>query len=162
MSDRRHIGVWEHPKGTRHESGNVLRKPMHVYTLSKEKCEYNMTTITFLGHMVGPDGVKAYPKEAEAIEKMAPPTNTSKLRRFLGMVNQLGGKFRGCKFSCNCLIWKISRVVNFVELGCGTISHAYTKPSMGFNFRVLQPPTKNAKLKTPRNVLPVRYTVPQE
>ena len=31
-----------------------------------------------------------------------------------------GRKFRGCKFSCNsifCLIWKISRVVNFVELG---------------------------------------------
>ncbi len=38
-----------------------------------------------------------------------------------------GRKFRGCKFSCNsifCLIWKISRVVNFVELGCVTISHA--------------------------------------
>ena len=44
-----------------------------------------------------------------------------------------------------------------MELGCGTISHAYTKPSMSFNFRVLQPPTKNAKLKTPRNFLPVRY-----
>ncbi len=31
------------------------------------------------------------------------------------------------------------------------------KAFRGFNFRVLQPPTKNAKLKTPRNFLPVRY-----
>ncbi len=42
-------------------------------------------------------------------------------------IYRTGRKFRGCKFSCNsifCLIWKISRVVNFVELGCVTISHA--------------------------------------
>ena len=59
-------------------------------TLSTEKCEFNKTTISFLGHVVDPDGVRADPRMTEAIANMSPPTNTTELRRFLGMANQLG------------------------------------------------------------------------
>ncbi len=47
--------------------------------------------------------------------------------------------------------WKISRVESFA--GINSTFHVY-------NFRVImQPPTKNAKLKPPRNFLPVQYSV---
>ena len=41
------------------------------------------------------DGIRADPDKTSAITEMAPPTNISELRRFMGMVNQLG------KFSPN-------------------------------------------------------------
>ncbi len=40
----------------------------HV-TLSKEKCEYNQATITFLGHVVGPDGAKQTQRKRKQFQK---------------------------------------------------------------------------------------------
>ena len=49
----------------------------------------------FLGHLVDTEGIRADPSKTSAITEMEPPTNISELRRFMGMVNQLG------KFSLN-------------------------------------------------------------
>ena len=46
--------------------------------------------LTFLGHVINADGIRADPAKAQAIIQMSPPTNTTELRRFLGMANQLG------------------------------------------------------------------------
>ena len=46
--------------------------------------------IKFLGHVIDQTGIRADPEKTLAIQEMKPPTTVSELRRFLGMVNQLG------------------------------------------------------------------------
>ena len=58
-------------------------------TLNKEKCEFSTTSIKFLGQVVDANGIKPDPDKITAINNMPQPTNTTELRRFLGMVNQL-------------------------------------------------------------------------
>jgi hypothetical protein len=59
-------------------------------TLNSEKCEFAKTSITFLGHVIDQHGVSADPAKTQAVVDMDRPTNISELRRFMGMVNQLG------------------------------------------------------------------------
>ena len=59
-------------------------------TLSPQKCEFSKTKLTFLGHVIDTDGIRADPEKTKAIVDMSPPTSVSELRRFLGMANQLG------------------------------------------------------------------------
>ena len=67
-------------------------------TLNKDKCEFNKTSLTFLGHTIDGKGISPDPQKTAAISKMASPKSTTELRRFMGMVNQLG------KFSPGILI----------------------------------------------------------
>ena len=74
----------------------VLEKIQNArVTLNPEKCEFSCKKIKFLGHVIDETGIKADPEKTSAIRQMQAPTNVSELRRFLGMVNQLG------KFSPN-------------------------------------------------------------
>ena len=59
-------------------------------TLNKEKCEFNKTSLTFLGHSNDEKGISPDPHKTAAISKMASPKSTAELRRFMVMVNQLG------------------------------------------------------------------------
>ena len=59
-------------------------------TLNKEKCEFSKRQIRFLGQLIDETGVKPDPDKLRAIEEMKPPSTVSEVRRFLGMVNQLG------------------------------------------------------------------------
>ena len=59
-------------------------------TLNQEKCEFGKTTLKFLGHIIDTTGIRADPDKTAAIMEMAPPTTIPELRRFMGMVNQLG------------------------------------------------------------------------
>lgn len=59
-------------------------------TLNASKCEFEKTQLKFLGHVVDKDGIRADPDKTSAIENMKPPTTVPELRRFMGMVNQLG------------------------------------------------------------------------
>ena len=53
------------------------------------------TRIKFLGHVVDQHGITADPDKISAVLEMKAPRNTTELRRFMGMANQLG------KFTCN-------------------------------------------------------------
>ena len=64
-------------------------------TLNPDKCEFSRRKLIFLGHLIDGTGVQADPEKTSAIREMKPPTTVSELRRFMGMVNQLG------KFSPN-------------------------------------------------------------
>ena len=64
-------------------------------TLNPSKCEFRKQQLKFLGHLVDGEGIRADPNKTSAITEMKPPTNISELRRFMGMINQLG------KFSHN-------------------------------------------------------------
>lgn len=59
-------------------------------TLTPDKCEFCKESIKFLGHLVNGSSIQADPEKTSAIAKMEAPHNISDLRRFLGMVNQLG------------------------------------------------------------------------
>ena len=59
-------------------------------TLNAEKCELGKTSLKFLGHCIDKNGVSADPEKTAAICQMTPPRSVSDLRRFMGMVNQLG------------------------------------------------------------------------
>ena len=59
-------------------------------TLNKEKYLFSKRTITFLGHVIDSSGVSSDPEKIAAIKDMPPPENISDLRRFMGMVTQLG------------------------------------------------------------------------
>ena len=59
-------------------------------TLNKDKCLFGQETITFLGHVIDKTGISSDPDKVSAILKMKPPTLITELRRFMGMVNQLG------------------------------------------------------------------------
>ena len=64
-------------------------------TLNAEKCEFRQSNIRFLGHLINRDGIHPDPEKISAILALKAPSSISELRRFLGMVNQLG------KFSPN-------------------------------------------------------------
>ena len=59
-------------------------------TLNIEKCKCAKRKIQFLGHLISKGVIEADPSNVEAIPQMEAPTKTSELRRFLGMVNQMG------------------------------------------------------------------------
>ena len=56
-------------------------------TLNFEKCEFAKSIITYLGHVISADGIRADPSKVRAI--MQQPKDVSDIRRFLGMANQL-------------------------------------------------------------------------
>lgn len=58
-------------------------------TLNKEKCEFEVTTIKFLGHVLSAKGVAIDPEKVEAISKLRVPDNKTELQRLLGMVTYL-------------------------------------------------------------------------
>ena len=58
-------------------------------TLKKEKCEFGVTEIKFLGNVVCLEGVKLDPEKAKTIMSISPPTTKKEAKRFLGMVNYL-------------------------------------------------------------------------
>jgi len=58
--------------------------------LRKHKCQFGMSSITFLGHSISDQGIKPDTKKISAILNMPTPTNVKELQRFLGMVTYLG------------------------------------------------------------------------
>ena len=53
-------------------------------TLNKDKCEFNKTSLTFLGHTIDGKGISPDPQKTAAINKMASPKSSTELRRFMG------------------------------------------------------------------------------
>ena len=58
-------------------------------TLNESKCVSAQRSLTFLGHRIDEEGLRPCPEKCRAITEMVTPQNTSDIRRFLGMVNQL-------------------------------------------------------------------------
>lgn len=59
-------------------------------TLNHTKCVFGKSKVTFLGQVIGEDGIQPDPGKVQAVKEMLPPASITELRRFLGMVNQLG------------------------------------------------------------------------
>ena len=74
------MNTWRQPSNVPRKLGNP--KPTEVWIQQKK--------ITFLGHVIDSEGIRADPEKTEAIRKMSQPTSVSELRRLMGMINQLG------------------------------------------------------------------------
>jgi transposase InsO family protein len=59
-------------------------------TLNKEKCQFSVSEITFLGHIINKQGIRPDPTKLEAINQMEAPKDVANVRRLLGTINQLG------------------------------------------------------------------------
>ncbi|UYV79808.1 K02A2.6-like [Cordylochernes scorpioides] len=59
-------------------------------TLNKEKCQFSVSNVTFLGHYIDEQGIKVDEKKVKAIAEMKPPADVHGVQRFMGMVNFLG------------------------------------------------------------------------
>ncbi|OXA53834.1 Transposon Tf2-6 polyprotein [Folsomia candida] len=59
-------------------------------TLNPAKCEFGVTTVKFLGHLLDENGIRPDPAKVEGIAKMSRPTDVPGVRRFMGMANYLG------------------------------------------------------------------------
>lgn len=57
--------------------------------VNPEKMKLRMSEVTYIGHKLTANGLKADSKKTEAIEKMENPTNLSQLKTLLGMINYL-------------------------------------------------------------------------
>ena len=58
-------------------------------TLNPDKCEFNKTSLIFLGHLLDHRGVQGDPQKTSAILKMDPPTSVAELRRSWGWLINL-------------------------------------------------------------------------
>ena len=68
----------------------VLERLQNAGLTLNDKCEFSVSSIKFLGHIVSAVGIQADPGKVEAIAKYPPPTNVKELQRFMGMINQAG------------------------------------------------------------------------
>ena len=58
-------------------------------TLNPKKCEFSKDSLRFLGHIIDKEGISTDPEKVRAITEIPPPSNTTELRRLMGMINQL-------------------------------------------------------------------------
>lgn len=69
---------------------NVLKRlETNGLTLNREKCEFKVTSVEFLGHHISESGISAAQDKVEAIIQMCPPSNSKELKRMLGMVDYM-------------------------------------------------------------------------
>ena len=61
--------------------------------MNHEKCQFNKSRISFLGHIIGSHGISQDSQKTKAITDMSPPTTVTQLRRFLRMINQMNRFF---------------------------------------------------------------------
>ena len=59
-------------------------------TLNREKCQFGVDEVKFLGHILNKEGIRIDPEKEKAIKEMPAPIDRKSLRRFLAMVNYLG------------------------------------------------------------------------
>jgi len=60
--------------------------------IKTSKCEFFKSEVTFLGHIIGIEGMKKSPEYIDKVLDYPKPTNVTELRQFLGLVN-FQGKF---------------------------------------------------------------------
>lgn len=63
------------------------RLKQHGLKLNPAKCNLGKTSVTFLGCLITPSGVKPLPEKTQIISNYPKPETITELRRFLAMIN---------------------------------------------------------------------------
>ena len=58
--------------------------------LKRHKCAFLLPAVEYLGHKISAEGIQPTEEKVRAIKEAPPPTNVTKLRSFLGLVNYYG------------------------------------------------------------------------
>ena len=79
---------------TEEEHDSRLRKTLTALrasgmTLNKDKCQFKVTSVDFLGHHVSKNGISAAQDKVKAIVEMEPPKCPKELKRLLGMADYM-------------------------------------------------------------------------
>ena len=77
----------EHDKRLHEVMTRLKRAKM---TLNNKKCQFSVHEVKFLGQIINSSGIRPDIEKLRAVMDMPEPTDVSGVRRFLGMVNQLG------------------------------------------------------------------------
>ena len=89
MDDILVFGATQHQHDERiHEV--LKRLQLAKVTLNTKKCEFSVWEVRFLGQVINESGINPDAERVRAIVDMPEPTDVSGVRRFLGLVNQLG------------------------------------------------------------------------
>ncbi|XP_073112178.1 uncharacterized protein [Elaeis guineensis] len=72
----------EHEKHLRTVLETLREKKLYA---KLQKCEFWMSSVTFLGHVISKEGVSVDPRKVEAVVDWSRPTNVSEIRSFLGL-----------------------------------------------------------------------------
>ncbi|PIO55445.1 hypothetical protein TELCIR_23168 [Teladorsagia circumcincta] len=74
----------------------ALFQRIHEYgfRVRLEKCSFLQTGICYLGFIINADGRRPDPSKIEAVRKMPPPRDATKLRAFLGLINCYGASVK--------------------------------------------------------------------
>ena len=72
------------------EHAEHLRKVLKSFeaaglTIKESKCDFAKSSLDLLGFVISERGISAQPDKTAAIANLAPPTDVTELRRFLGM-----------------------------------------------------------------------------
>ncbi|XP_065208322.1 uncharacterized protein K02A2.6-like [Planococcus citri] len=62
----------------------------HGLKLNKDKCQFNLKSITYLGFVIDANGIRKTPEKIETIVKCDYPKNIEQLRSFIGLINYYG------------------------------------------------------------------------
>ena len=64
--------------------------------INLSKCEFAVSKLNFLGHMIDEQGITPVPEKVTVIQNFPQPTSLRQLRRFLGLVNYYRRFIPGC------------------------------------------------------------------
>lgn len=67
----------------------ILKRFRLAHVILKDKNTVSLSSIKFAGHIIFNNGIDPDSDRLDAVRKMAPPTNVTELKCFLGRVNQL-------------------------------------------------------------------------
>jgi hypothetical protein len=83
--------VWGRTQSEHNERlEKVLKRCQECHiTLNTDKCEFNIPSVKYIGHILSAEGVKADPDKVVAVTEMPAPTDKKGVERLLGTVNYL-------------------------------------------------------------------------
>jgi hypothetical protein len=58
--------------------------------LNKDKCEFRKPQLEYFGHIISDRGISPNPERIKAVRELKAPTDTTELRRVIGIINYLG------------------------------------------------------------------------
>jgi len=89
----------------------MLRREKLYAKLSK--CEFGKRELTFLGHVIGADGIKVDTKKIEVIKNWPQPTDVHSLRQYLRLANHFRKFIRGFAEMCRPLHALLGKGMDF-------------------------------------------------
>jgi len=89
----------------------------HALYAQMPKCEFGLSELKFLGHIIGEFGVKPDPAKVEVVAQWPEPANSAELRSFLGLAQYFRKFMQGYAQTVCCLydLLKKNAVYNFTD-----------------------------------------------